>query len=129
MTRSSPAWKWIGFAVALVGVGFKYWQMPHAQASHLPDALLGPGLVAVGVVAMLLRAFGTARFWKVWLLAAAAVPAAVLVRMFTDTQHTANMHHSGLSELAVATGLGLAAALLGTAIGSLFLLRSSQRPG
>lgn len=128
MTRSSPLWQWIGFAIALIGVGFKYWQLPHAQASQLPGALLGPGLVAVGVVAMMLRAFGTARFWKVWLLAAAAVPAAVLVRMFVDTQPVGSAHHSGLGELAVATGLGLVAALLGTAIGSLFLLRSSRRP-
>ncbi|GAB2509909.1 hypothetical protein GCM10027084_26410 [Pseudoxanthomonas sangjuensis] len=129
MTRSSPAWQWIGFAIALIGVGFKYWQLPHAQASQLPGALLGPGLVAVGVVAMLLRAFGTARFRKVWLLAAATVPVAVLVRMLADTQQHAGTHHSGLSELAIAAGLGLAASLLGTAIGSLFLLRSSRRPG
>ena len=78
---------------------------------------------------MLLRAFGTARFRKVWLLAAATVPVAVLVRMLADTQQHAGTHHSGLYELAIAAGLGLAASLLGTAIGSLFLLRSSRRPG
>ncbi|HEY0973436.1 MAG TPA: hypothetical protein VGE57_02985, partial [Solimonas sp.] len=78
MTRDSKAWRWIGFLIALVGVGFPYWQLPPEQAG-LPRALYGPGLVAVGVIAMLLRAFGTGRFLTLWLLIALAVPAAVLV--------------------------------------------------
>ena len=75
MTRSSPAWLLIAFFIAFVGVGFRYWQLPYAQVS-LPDSLYGPGLVAIAVVALMARAFGLARFWKVWLLIAAAVPAA-----------------------------------------------------
>ena len=73
MTRDSRAWRWIGFLIALVGVGFPYWQLAPEQAG-LPRALYGPGLVAVGVIAMLLRAFGTGRFLTLWLLIAAAVP-------------------------------------------------------
>ena len=57
--------------IALVGVGFPYWQLAPEQAG-LPRALYGPGLVAVGVIAMLLRAFGTGRFLTLWLLIAAA---------------------------------------------------------
>lgn len=127
MTRSHPAWLWIGFAIALIGVGFKYWQQPYAQAS-LPDSMLGPGLIAVGVVAMLLRAFGTGRFVRVWLLIAATVPLAVAIRVILDVSRDTASHNQWLSELAVAAGLGLAASLIGAAIGSLFLLRSSQRP-
>ena len=123
MTRYSPAWKWIGFAIALIGAGFKYWQMPDDMIA-LPDALLGPGLAAVGVVALLLRAFGTGRFFMVWLLIAAAVPLAVLIRFAID----AAPHAAWPTELAIAAGLGLAASLIGVALGSLFLLRSSQRP-
>ena len=52
MTRDSRAWRWIGFLIALVGVGFPYWQLATEQAG-LPRALYGPGLVAVGVIAML----------------------------------------------------------------------------
>ena len=80
MTRDSRAWRWIGFLIALVGVGFPYWQLAPEQAG-LPRALYGPGLVAVGVIAMLLRAFGTGRFLTLWLLIAAAVPVAVLMRI------------------------------------------------
>ncbi len=71
MTRDSRAWRWIGFLIALVGVGFPYWQLAPEQAG-LPRALYGPGLVAVGVIAMLLRAFGRGRFLTLWLLLAPA---------------------------------------------------------
>ena len=127
MTRSSPAWLLIAFLVALIGVGFRYWQIPYPQVS-LPDSLYGPGLVAVGVVAVMARAFGLARFWKVWLVIAASVPLAVLVRVIVETGRDPTSHDLWPFEIAVAAGLGLACALAGTLLGSLFLLRSSKRP-
>lgn len=127
MTRSSPAWRWIGFTVALLGVGFKYWQLPYAHAG-LPEALFGPGLAAVGVVALLLRAFGTGRFMLLWLLLAATVPVAVVIRILSDLVLDSTAHNLWPAELLLAAGLGLAASLLGTLVGSLFLLRSSRRP-
>ncbi len=127
MTRSSPAWLLIAFLVALIGVGFRYWQIPYPQVS-LPDSLYGPGLVAVGVVAVMARAFGLARFWKVWLVIAASVPLAVLVRVIVETGRDPTSHDLWPFEIAVAAGLGLACALAGTLLGSLFLLRSSRRP-
>ena len=48
MTRDSRAWRWIGFLIALVGVGFPYWQLAPEQAG-LPRALYGPELVAGGL--------------------------------------------------------------------------------
>ena len=128
MTRSSPAWRWLGFAIAVIGVGFKYWQLPYAHIS-LPDALYGPGLVAVGVVAMLLRAFGTGRFLGLWLWMAASVPLAVALRVAMDVARDASTHNLWPLELAIAAGLGLGAAFIGCVIGSAFLLRSSRRPG
>ncbi len=127
MTRSSPAWRWIGFAVALLGVGFKYWQLPYDQAS-LPSALYGPGLVALGAVAMLLRAFGTGRFVTLWLWMAAAVPLAVAIRVAVDVARDASTHNLWPLDLAIAAGLGLVASLVGVLVGSAFLLRSSRRP-
>lgn len=127
MTRSSPAWLLIAFLVALIGVGFRYWQIPYPQVS-LPDSLYGPGLVAVGVVAVMARAFGLALFWKVWLVIAASVPLAVLVRVIVETGRDPTSHDLWPFEIAVAAGLGLACALAGTLLGSLFLLRSSRRP-
>ncbi|MET1161256.1 MAG: hypothetical protein ABWY48_01865 [Pseudoxanthomonas sp.] len=127
MTRSSPAWLFIAFLIATVGVGFPYWQADYSQLS-LPEALYGPGLVAVAVVAMMVRAFGVARFWKTWLWIAVAVPWAVLLRILVEAILVPGRHDLWWLELAIAAGLGLAAALAGTLIGSLFLLRSSKRP-
>ncbi|MGN7833019.1 hypothetical protein ACTJI2_15570 [Pseudoxanthomonas sp. 22568] len=124
MTRSSPVWLPIGFAIALIGIGFKYWQLPADQAV-LPAALYTPGLAAVAVVAMLLRAFGTGRFLRVWLWAALAVPTAVVLRHLLAGDAAMVPWPR---ELWIATMLGLGASLIGTVIGSLLLLRSSRRP-
>ena len=127
MTRSSPAWLLIAFVIAFVGVGFRYWQIPYPQVS-LPDSMYGPGLVAVAVVALMSRAFGRARFWKVWLLIAAAVPAAVLIRIIVETTTDPTSHNLWPLEIAIALALGLGCSLAGTALGSLLLTRSSKRP-
>lgn len=127
MTRDSKAWRWIGFLIALVGVGFPYWQLPPDLAG-LPRALYGPGLVAVGVIAMLLRAFGTGRFLTLWLLIALAVPAAVVVRLALDAARGVAGPGLAVADVAVGFGLGVGASLAGMLVGSLFLLRSSRRP-
>ncbi len=127
MTRSSPAWLLIAFLIAFVGVGFRYWQLPYAQVS-LPDSLYGPGLVAVAVIALMARAFGLARFWKVWLLIATTVPAAVLVRIIVDTTADTTSHNLWPLEIAIALALGLGCSLVGSLLGSLLLTRSSKRP-
>lgn len=127
MTRDSKAWRWIGFLIALVGVGFPYWQLP-PELAGLPRALYGPGLVAVGVIAMLMRAFGTGRFLTLWLLIALVVPAAVLVRLALDAARGVAGPGLAAADVVVGFGLGLGASLAGMLVGSLFLLRSSRRP-
>ena len=127
MTRDSTIWRWIGFLIAFVGVGFPYWQLA-PELAGLPRALYGPGLVAVGVVAMLLRAFGTGRFLSLWLLIATAVPAAVLVRLGLNAFRGMEGLGLAVADIAIGLGLGLATAFIGMLVGSLFLLRSSRRP-
>jgi len=127
MTRSSPAWLAIGFCIAFVAIGFVYWQLPYAQLS-LPNSLYGPGLAAVGLIALMLRAFGVGRFLTVWLLVAASVPAAVMARVLVDTLRDATSHNLWPLELVIAGAVGLGAALVGALLGSLLLLRSSKRP-
>ena len=127
MTRDSRIWRWIGFLIALVGVGFPYWQLAPEQAG-LPHALYGPGLIAIAVVAMLLRAFGTGRFVTLWLLIAATVPAVVVVRIALEAVRQLPPAGAPAADLMIATALGLGASLTGMLVGSLFLLRSSRRP-
>ncbi len=127
MTRNSPAWLLIGFLIAFIAVGFPYWQLAYNEVS-LPDALYGPGLVAVAAVAMMLRAFGVARFWIVWLVTAAAAPAAVMARVVVEVAQDPTSHNLWPFEIVLALWPGLVSALIGTLVGSLFLLRSSKRP-
>ena len=127
MTRTSGAWLLIAFAIALIGVGFPYWQVPYEQV-NLPDALYGPGLAAVFVVALMVRAFGVAKFWVAWLVIAAAAPVAVVLRVAAETSVDPTSHNLWPLEILIAAGLGLCLALGGALLGSLFLLRSSRRP-
>ncbi len=127
MTRSSPAWLLIGFFIAFVAVGFAHWQLPYDKVS-LPNSLYGPGLVAVGLIAMMLRAFGTGRFLTIWWLIAATVPAAVMARVLLETSRDPTSHNLWPLEILIALAVGLMCALLGTALGSLLLMRSSKRP-
>lgn len=127
MTRSSPAWLLIGFLIAFVAVGFAHWQLPYDKVS-LPNSLYGPGLVAVGLIAMMLRAFGVGRFLAVWLLIASTVPAAVLARVVVDTARDPTSHNLWPLEILIALAVGIACSLIGAALGSLLLMRSSKRP-
>ena len=128
MTRSSPAWLLIGFLIAFVAVGFAHWQLPYDQVS-LPNSLYGPGLVAVGLIALMLRAFGVGRFLTVWLLIATTVPMAVMARVMVETARDPTSHNLWPLEILIALAVGLTCSLLGTALGSLLLMRSSKRPG
>ena len=127
MTRSSPAWLLIGFLIAFVAVGFAHWQLPYDKVS-LPNSLYGPGLVAVGVIALMLRAFGVGRFLTIWWLIAATVPAAVMARVVVETSRDPTSHNLWPLEILIALAVGLVCSLIGTAIGSLLLMRSSKRP-
>ena len=128
MTRSSPTWLLIGFLIAFVAVGFAHWQLPYDSVS-LPNSLYGPGLVAVGVIALMLRAFGVGRFLTIWWLIAATVPAAVMARVVVETSRDPTSHNLWPLEILIALAVGLVCALIGTGLGSLLLLRSSKRPG
>jgi hypothetical protein len=56
------------------------------------------------------------------------VPLAVLARVLVESSRDPASHNRWPHEIAIAAGLGLACALAGTLLGSLFLLRSSKRP-
>jgi hypothetical protein len=52
----------------------------------------------------------------------------VLARIMVESVRDPASHKLWSLELGIATALGLACALLGTGLGSLFLMRSSKRP-
>jgi hypothetical protein len=60
------------FVISLLGVGISFWQIPYSKL-NVPDALYGPGLVVVFILALLLRVFAVAPFLKVMNVLAASV--------------------------------------------------------
>lgn len=116
----------IGFAAACLLVGVTYWPIPYGKV-NLPDALYGPGLIAVALAALLLRAFAVAPFWKVVRTMTASVAAAVLLRVAVETAQDPTSHNLWPFELVIALALGLACAVPGAFAGHL-LARLKGRP-
>lgn len=81
---------------------------------------MGPGLLVVGLAALVLRARGAARFWTAAIVTGAAVPAAVLARVLVDTQRDPTSHNLWPFEIVIALGVGLFPAVSGAIVGSLF---------
>ena len=116
----------IGFAVACLLIGATYWMIPYNKV-NLPDALYGPGLIAVALAALLLRAFGIAPFWKVVRTMAASVPAAVLLRVAVEVAKDPTSHNLWPFEVVIALALGFACALAGAFAGFLISKLNDSR--
>ena len=107
-------------------MGIPYWAIPYGRLS-LPNALMGPGLFVVGLTACLLCACGVARFRRVTLVQAAAVPAVVFARVLTDGLRDSTSHNLWPLEAVIALGMGLVGASAGALTGS--LVAYYVRPG
>ena len=79
MKIRAASWMVAAFVISFFAVGFPYWQIPYAKVS-LPSTLYGMGLVVVGVLAAVARAFGKALLLSVIIVVGAAVPAPILAR-------------------------------------------------
>jgi hypothetical protein len=108
----------IAFVTSFLAVGMPYWLIPYHRL-NLPDALLGAGLVVVGIAAFALRAWGAAPFWRATMIAAASVPAVVLARVIVDAARDPTSHNLWPLELVIAMLVGFACALAGALLGSL----------
>jgi hypothetical protein len=108
----------IGFLAGFFAIGVPYWAIPY-QALNLPDALIGFGILVVGLAALALRAWTIAPFGKTILVVGAAAPAAVLARVLMEGVADPTSHNLWPIELVIALGMGFAVALAGAVIGSL----------
>lgn len=120
----------IGFLASFLSVGIPYWAIPY-NAVNLPDALIGFGIAVVFLAALALRAWVGLPFWKTTLVAGASVPAAVLARVLVEGVADPTSHNLWPFEIAIASGVGFAAALTGAIAGSLLakLIPSRARDG
>ena len=108
-------------------VGVPYWALPYARVS-LPDALMGPGLLAVGVAAAALCALGAARPGRALVVLGATVPAVVLGRVVVETATDPTSHNLWPLEVVIALVVGLVATVPGVAAGAL-VARVSRSSG
>jgi hypothetical protein len=118
MAQQNPSWLLIAFISAFLVIGVPYWLVPYREVS-LPTTLMGPGLFAVGLAALVLRARGAARFWTAAIVAGAAVPAAVFARVTVDTLRDLTSHNLWPFEIVIALGVGMFPAVSGAIAGSL----------
>ncbi|MCI0484745.1 MAG: hypothetical protein L0Y78_09200, partial [candidate division NC10 bacterium] len=101
--------------------GIPYWQIPYAKLA-LPDSLIGIGLLIVGVVAALARAFAKSRLLPVIFVVGAAVPSAVFARVVFDGIRDPTSHNLWPFELVIAVVVGLIASSAGGLVGSVLAL-------
>lgn len=99
-------------------LGLPYWALPYASV-NLPNALMGPGLLAVGVAAAALCALGAARPGRTLVVLGATVPAVVLARVVVETATDPTSHNLWPLEVMIALVLGLVAVVPGVAAGAL----------
>ena len=112
------------FLVGFLVVGVPYWRIPYNKATS--SAVMG-GAVLIGVIALIARALIEARFSRVVLVLAAAVPAAVMARVVVDTMRDPTSHNLWPFELVIAFMVGLAGTVPGTLLGSVLRRMLGQR--
>ena len=96
-----------------------YWLLEY-QAINLPDSLMGPGLIMIGLAAFLLYTSGATVWWKGTLTVAASVPAVVFIRVLVEGFKDPTSHNLWPLEMIIALGVGLFSASMGGIVGIVF---------
>jgi peptidoglycan/LPS O-acetylase OafA/YrhL len=118
LTVKSRSWGLVwSFLAGFLVVGVPYWRIPYNKATS--SAVMG-GAILIGMVALITRVLIDARFPRVVLVVAAAVPAAVMARVVVDTTRDPTSHNLWPFELIIAFLVGLTGTVPGTLVGSVF---------
>lgn len=124
---SPTEWFRIAVIAATIAVGGSYWLVPYGSV-NLPNALYGPGLAVVALLALVLRGVGILSFGRAVGIGL-AVPSAVLVRVAFDIARDPTSHNRWPLEVAIALALGMACALPAALLGTLAAkLRGTTTP-
>jgi hypothetical protein len=117
MKRHISYWLAGAFLVGFLAIGVPYWLMPYDKVS-LPNTLYSMGLMIVTIAAAGARAFGKTHALAAIIVAGAAVPAAVLVRVAVETTGDPTSHNLWPLEVMIALVVGIISASIGTLAGS-----------
>jgi hypothetical protein len=71
------------YVIGVLSIGIPFWLKPYEQL-EVQDALYGPGLTIIFVLALLLRSTGMAAFFSTLNVMAATVPTAVMARVLIE---------------------------------------------
>lgn len=112
----SGPYKSIAFLSGVVLVGVPYWSIPY-RAINLPDALYGPGLLAVTIAAFVLRMKGITSFWRAVGIMTVSVPAAVAGRALVEGVMDPTSHNLWPLEIIIASAVGFVCATGGACVG------------
>ena len=126
MTKFS--WLALAFVVALAAMGASLWPVPYSKVS-LPNTLVGPGLIVLGLAALAVCMTGQAGFFASALVIGAAAPVAILARVIVETNLDPTSHNLWPLEIILGGAASYPTSLIGAAVGSLGgkLLRRSAR--
>lgn len=116
MRTTGGLWPGLAFLAGFLATGVPYWLVPYAKL-NLPDGLLHPGLLLVGIAALGLRTGKAASFARSVNVTALSVPAAVMVRVLVDCLRDPTAHNLWPFELVIALMVGYAVATAGALAG------------
>ena len=108
----------VAFLAGTIAAGLQHWRLPYRQA-ELPMSALGPGLVALAIIAALLVGFRLAPTRRAMAATLACLPAVVMARVVADTWQDPSAHNLWPFELVLALLTGAVAVLPGIGLGLL----------
>ena len=116
MTGPVRPWLTLAVVVGVLAAGLQDWVLPYDKAD-LPAALLGPGLVAVAVIAALLVLLRLASAWQSVLVMSACPMGAIALRVLVETSRDPTSHNLWPFELVIGFLAGIAVVLPGMLLG------------
>lgn len=106
------------FVIGVLSIGIPFWLMPYNRI-NVPDALYGPGLVIVFILALLLRAAGITPFLRTLNVMAATVPSAAMARVIVEGLMDPTKHNLWPLVVLIAAVVGYLSSAPGVVIGHL----------
>lgn len=118
MPKQPHWWSIAAFVVGILVVGLPFWLIPYGSV-QLPGSLATWSMAAIGVIAALLVASGTTRFWRTIVVTAGAVPAAIMFRVIVEAAQDPTSHNLFPFELALGIWRALFYVVPGAIVGLL----------
>ena len=112
MDIKEQGWVFGAFLLCFLIVGVPYWLMPYNELT-LPNAVLGPGLLTIVILALILQASKKLAFKRVVIISGFVVPSVVFAPVCLDAISDPSSHNLWPFEIIIAIMVGIIPALTG----------------